>query len=70
MGPSAFAHKGGLHVSAVSKDPKTYEHIDPKLVDVDSLSFYNLCPYLREGKDQCYSIVDIGHEKTSVFKVL
>jgi len=32
VGPSAFAHKGGLHVSAVSKDPKTYEHIEPSLV--------------------------------------
>ena len=32
VGPSAFAHKGGLHVSAVNKDPKTYEHIDPQLV--------------------------------------
>ena len=32
VGSSAFAHKGGLHVSAVSKDPKTYEHIDPVLV--------------------------------------
>ena len=32
VGSSAFSHKGGLHVSAVKKDPKTYEHIDPKLV--------------------------------------
>ena len=32
VGPSAFAHKGGLHVSAVSKNPKTYEHINPSLV--------------------------------------
>jgi 2-isopropylmalate synthase len=32
VGPSAFAHKGGLHVAAVSKDSKTYEHIDPSLV--------------------------------------
>jgi 2-isopropylmalate synthase len=32
VGESAFAHKGGLHVSAVEKDPKCYEHIDPKLV--------------------------------------
>lgn len=32
VGASAFSHKGGLHVSAVKKDPKTYEHIDPKLV--------------------------------------
>ena len=32
VGASAFSHKGGLHVSAVQKDPKTYEHIDPELV--------------------------------------
>ena len=32
VGSSAFSHKGGLHVSAVQKDPKTYEHIEPKLV--------------------------------------
>ena len=32
VGASAFSHKGGLHVSAVQKDPKTCEHIDPKLV--------------------------------------
>jgi len=32
VGESAFAHKGGLHVSAVEKDPKSYEHIDPVLV--------------------------------------
>jgi 2-isopropylmalate synthase len=32
VGESAFAHKGGLHVSAVEKDPKSYEHIDPALV--------------------------------------
>ena len=32
VGASAFSHKGGLHVSAVQKDPKTYEHIDPSIV--------------------------------------
>ena len=32
VGASAFSHKGGLHVSAVQKDPKTYEHIEPTLV--------------------------------------
>ena len=32
VGASAFSHKGGLHVSAVQKDPKTYEHINPDLV--------------------------------------
>ena len=32
VGDSAFAHKGGLHVSAVEKDPRTYEHADPGAV--------------------------------------
>ncbi len=32
VGASAFAHKGGLHVSAMSKDSRAYEHIDPALV--------------------------------------
>lgn len=41
-------------------------NIDPKLVDVDSLSFYNLAPYLRLEPNECAAMVDIGHEKTSV----
>ena len=32
VGASAFSHKGGMHVSAVQKDPKTYEHVDPEEV--------------------------------------
>lgn len=32
VGESAFAHKGGIHVSAVMKDPRGYEHMDPELV--------------------------------------
>jgi 2-isopropylmalate synthase len=32
VGKSAFAHKGGIHVSAVLKDSRMYEHIDPKVV--------------------------------------
>src|SRR5262245_1866009 len=32
VGDSAFAHKGGIHVSAVLKHPDTYEHTDPDLV--------------------------------------
>ena len=32
VGDNAFAHKGGLHVSAVMKDPTTYEHVDPYLI--------------------------------------
>ncbi|RDV84271.1 citramalate synthase [Ammonifex thiophilus] len=32
VGMSAFAHKGGVHVSAIMKEPRCYEHIDPALV--------------------------------------
>jgi 2-isopropylmalate synthase len=32
VGDSAFAHKGGIHVSAVLKHPETYEHVDPDRV--------------------------------------
>jgi len=32
VGDNAFAHKGGLHVSAVMKDPSTYEHENPDYV--------------------------------------
>ncbi|OGC04542.1 citramalate synthase [candidate division WOR-1 bacterium RIFCSPLOWO2_02_FULL_46_20] len=32
VGRSAFSHKGGIHVSAVTKHPGTYEHVKPELV--------------------------------------
>ncbi|QBY00632.1 citramalate synthase [Rhodophyticola sp. CCM32] len=32
VGASAFAHKAGLHASAILKDPSTYEHVDPARV--------------------------------------
>jgi 2-isopropylmalate synthase len=32
VGRSAFAHKGGLHVDGISKDPATYEHVAPEAV--------------------------------------
>ncbi|PSR04215.1 MAG: citramalate synthase, partial [Bacteroidetes bacterium SW_8_64_56] len=32
VGRSAFTHKGGVHVSAVMKEPSTYEHIEPDAV--------------------------------------
>jgi 2-isopropylmalate synthase len=37
VGASAFAHKAGLHASAILKDPTTYEHVDPKLVGNDRI---------------------------------
>src|SRR6202035_26032 len=35
VGFSAFAHKAGLHASAVKVDPMLYQHIDPELVGND-----------------------------------
>jgi 2-isopropylmalate synthase len=32
VGESAFAHKGGMHINAIMKNPHTYEHIDPELI--------------------------------------
>lgn len=32
VGKSAFAHKGGVHASAINKNPKLYEHIDPETI--------------------------------------
>ncbi len=32
VGRNAFAHKGGMHVAGVKRDPRTFEHIDPALV--------------------------------------
>jgi len=55
VGESAFAHKGGLHVSAVEKDPRCYEHIDPEsvgnrrhVVVSDQTGRANLVARLRE----------------------
>jgi 2-isopropylmalate synthase len=32
VGASAFAHKGGIHVAAMRRNPLSYQHIDPKIV--------------------------------------
>ena len=51
VGASAFSHKGGLHVSAVTKDPKTYEHITPNLVG----NFRNIVVSDQSGKSNIIS---------------
>ena len=40
VGKSAFAHKGGIHVSAVLKDSRMYEHISPKLLEINSVFWF------------------------------
>ncbi len=32
VGDSAFAHKGGMHINAIMKNPLTYEHVNPLLI--------------------------------------
>jgi 2-isopropylmalate synthase len=36
VGRSAFAHKGGVHVSAIRRHPESYEHVDPTLIGNES----------------------------------
>jgi 2-isopropylmalate synthase len=55
VGSAAFAHKGGLHVSAVEKDPRCYEHVPPEsvgnarhIVVSDQAGRANLVSRLRE----------------------
>ncbi|MEA2398477.1 MAG: 2-isopropylmalate synthase [Thermoleophilaceae bacterium] len=35
VGRNAFAHKGGMHVAAIVRDARTFEHIDPEAVGAD-----------------------------------
>lgn len=51
-GDAAFAHKGGLHVSGVRKNPETYEHVQPQLV----------------GNRQRILVSDLSGESTILFK--
>ncbi len=52
VGDAAFAHKGGIHASAVRKNRKTYEHIDPSLV----------------GNSQRFLVSDLSGETTILLK--
>jgi len=71
VGDSAFAHKGGLHVSGVLKNRETYEHIDPELVGnrqrvlVSDLSGRSNIVY--KGKE--YGI-DLNQQKDAVRDIL
>jgi 2-isopropylmalate synthase len=35
FGVNAFAHKGGVHIDAMLKNPRTYEHVDPSLLGME-----------------------------------
>ncbi len=68
VGASAFAHKGGLHASAVEKDPATYEHVPPesvgnrrKILVSDQAGRSNIVARLREAGIE----VDPNHPRLS-----
>jgi len=71
VGANAFAHKGGLHVSAVQKDPSTYEHVDPesignarKILVSDQAGRSNVLVRLREAG------IDIAPDDPRVARLL
>ena len=67
VGASAFSHKGGLHVSAVKKDPKTYEHVDPKTVgNHRNIIISNNNKHIiliRNPQDTISSIINLSNHK-------
>jgi 2-isopropylmalate synthase len=71
VGASAFSHKGGIHVSAVIKNPETYEHVRPELVgNVQRILVSDLA-----GKSNILSKarrygLDIGSKEPVVLKIL
>jgi len=71
VGAAAFSHKGGLHVSAVQKDPKTYEHIKPE--DVGNVR--NIVVSDQSGKSNIVSRlksigIDIKQDDPKIKKLL
>lgn len=71
VGESAFAHKGGIHVSAVRRNAETYEHIKPALVGnvqrvlISDLSGESSILYKAREFD-----IDIGKDKKLVKEVV
>lgn len=57
VGRSAFAHKGGIHVSAVIKNEQTYEHIRPELVGNERRV---LVSDLSGKSNVCYKSEELG----------
>jgi len=73
VGASAFAHKAGLHASAILKDPTTYEHVDPSVVgnervipftNLDELTAFH-CGFEQHLVATGWSLVEFGPERRS-----
>jgi 2-isopropylmalate synthase len=70
VGKSAFAHKGGVHVSAIMKNPLAYEHMDPTVVGnrrrvlVSDLGGKSNIEY--KAREMNLKLVDNGHQSKKI----
>jgi len=64
VGQSAFTHKGGTHVDAVRKNPRSYEHMKPQLVGNDRRT---LVSELSGGSSVLFKAIELGmgHQESS-----
>ncbi|MFH0733006.1 MAG: citramalate synthase [Candidatus Omnitrophota bacterium] len=71
VGQSAFAHKGGVHINAVMKNPRSYEHIKPEVVGnvrrilVSELSGKSTIVYKAQKME-----LDLGKDSAKTKKIL
>ncbi len=71
VGRAAFAHKGGVHVSALLKNPATYEHIDPKVVgNIRNVLMSELAGTANIIDKAGHLGFDLGKESPQVRKIL
>ena len=74
VGQSAFAHKAGVHVNAILKNPKTYEHADPHAVGnhrrllISELS--GRSTILKKAEDMNLDLSKDASKTKSILKVL
>jgi len=74
VGKSAFAHKGGVHINAVMKNPRTYEHLDPQIVGnhrrilVSELA--GKTPILIKAKDLELDLAKTSTQSKKILKLL
>ncbi len=74
VGNSAFAHKAGVHVNAILKNPKTYEHVDPHAVGnhrrllISELS--GKSTILKKAEEMDIDLGKDGRKGKAVLKVL
>ncbi len=71
VGENAFAHKGGLHVSAALKDARTFEHVDPALVgNQQRILVSELAGRATIQKKAAEMGIDLGDDSRAVSRLL